>query len=201
MPARGDHDARRRDLSEAVWRVVAEQGFTGLTMRAVAAEMDASTGLVTHYFPSKAALVRHALELAAERVDTMERHVPSAPGLAGLRAAILDVVPVDPERVAMNRVWVSSWDLALADPTLGEAQRERYDRWRARLRGHVEAAVARGELPDGADVDDVAVSAAAFTHGLVTQALFDPAAFPVARLEGLVAGFVEGLGSQNPNPS
>lgn len=194
MPARGDHDARRRDLSEAVWRVVAGQGFTGLTMRAVAAEMGASTGLVTHYFPSKAALVQHALELAADRVDTMDRHVPSTTGLEGLRAAILDVVPIDPARVAMNRVWVSSWDLALADPALGKAQRERYDRWRARLRGHVEAAVARGELPEGVNVEDVTATAAAFTHGLVTQALFDPEAFPVARLEGLVAGFVEGLG-------
>ncbi|HEY1178249.1 MAG TPA: TetR/AcrR family transcriptional regulator [Phytomonospora sp.] len=193
MPARGDHDARRRDLSEAVWRVVAGQGFTGLTMRAVAAELGASTGLVTHYFPSKAALVRHALELAAERVDTMTRHTPSAAGMEALRAAVLDVVPLDPGRVAMNRVWVSSWDLALADSDLGDAQRARYARWRDRLRAHAADAVARGELAEGTDVDDVAATVAAFTHGLVTQALFDPAAFPRERLEGLVEGLVAGI--------
>ncbi len=67
MPARGDHDARRRDVSEAVWRVLAEHGFGGLTLRAVAAEMGASTGLLTHYFPNKRALVAHALDVADER--------------------------------------------------------------------------------------------------------------------------------------
>lgn len=195
MPARGDHDARRRDLSEAVWRVVAGQGFTGLTMRAVAAELGASTGLVTHYFPSKAALVEHALELAAERVDTMPRRTPATEGLAALHAAVLDVLPTDPYRTAMNRVWVSSWDLALADPALGTAQRERYARWRARLREHAKAAVARGELSPECDADDVAAAVAAFTHGLVTQALFDPEAFPAGRLEGLVEGFVGSLGA------
>jgi AcrR family transcriptional regulator len=53
MPrTKGDHEARRRDVSEAVWRVLVAHGFGGLTMRAVAAELDASTGLLTHYFPA-----------------------------------------------------------------------------------------------------------------------------------------------------
>ena len=70
MPAPTDHDARRRDVSEAVWRVLARHGFGGLTLRAVAAEMGASTGLLTHYFPSKDALVRHALTVAEARTAT-----------------------------------------------------------------------------------------------------------------------------------
>ncbi|MEV0650502.1 TetR family transcriptional regulator C-terminal domain-containing protein [Phytomonospora sp. NPDC050363] len=193
MPARGDHDARRRDLSEAVWRVVAAEGFTGLTMRAVAAELGASTGLVTHYFPSKTALVRHALDLAAQRVDAMPRRTPDADGMAALRAAILDVLPLGRAgQIAMNRVWVSSWDLALADDALGEAQRERYARWRERLRRQVQTAQERGELPAG-DPEDVSATVAAFTHGLVTQALFDPEEFPAVRQERLVEGFLAGL--------
>ncbi len=40
MPARTDHDARRRDVSEAVWRVLAVHGFGGLTLRAVQALFD-----------------------------------------------------------------------------------------------------------------------------------------------------------------
>lgn len=192
MPAKGDHDARRRDVSEAVWRVVATAGFTGLTMRAVAAELGASTGLVTHYFAGKAALVRHALDLAAERTDARPLRVPHAPGLPALRAAVLDVAPVDAGSAAMNRVWVSSWDLALAEPGLREAQADRYVRWRAKLAGHVADAQERGELGPG-DPADLAVRVAAFTHGLVTQALFDPDGFPPARQERLVDGFLESL--------
>lgn len=192
MPARGDHEARRRDVSEAVWRVLANVGFGGLTLRAVAAEMNASTGLLTHYFPTKQALVRHALEVAEERTMTRPRRQPAAPGLVALRDALLDVLALTPADAAMNRVWVSSWDVALADPELGAAQAARYERWRARLRAHVRDARERGELA-APDVDAVVATAAAFTHGLVVQALFDPGGFPARRQIELLDGFLAGL--------
>ncbi len=93
----------------------------------------------------------------------------------------------------MNRVWVSSWDVSLADPGLADRQRERYDRWRDRLRPHVTAAVALGELPAALDADDVAASAAAFAHGLVVHALFDPARFPPDRQVAMLDAFLASL--------
>ena len=66
----GDHAVRRRAVSAAVWRVLAHRGFGGLTVRAVAAELGTSTGVVTHYFTSKDALVRHALHLLDEQSAT-----------------------------------------------------------------------------------------------------------------------------------
>lgn len=72
MPrTKGDHEGRLRDVSEAVWRVMATRGFAGLTLRAVAAELGATTGLLTHYFPTKRALLEHALDLLEQR--TMAR--------------------------------------------------------------------------------------------------------------------------------
>jgi AcrR family transcriptional regulator len=192
MPARGDHDARREDVSEAVWRVLARRGFGGLTLRAVATEMGASTGLLTHYFPNKRALVRHALEVAGRRSVGRPRRTAAGPGLPALRAALLDVLPLTPEATAMNRVWVSFWDAALGDPDLGAAQTERYERWRARLRVPVEVAQRAGDLPaDG--TDDLVAAAAAFAHGLVVQALFDPDRFPPARQIALLDGFLTRL--------
>ncbi|MFB4305814.1 TetR/AcrR family transcriptional regulator [Actinomadura sp. GTD37] len=192
MPARGDHDARRRDVSEAVWRVLAEHGFGGLTLRAVAAEMGASTGLLTHYFPNKKALVAHALDVADER--TASRPLRTAPpGMPALRAALLDVLCLTPAATAMNRVWVSSWDVSLADPGLASRQKDRYDNWRGRLRPHVAAAVSLGELPASRDVDDVVASAAAFAHGLVVHALFDPAGFPPDRQIAMLDAFLASL--------
>lgn len=193
MPARGDHDARRRDVSEAVWRVLAEHGFGGLTLRAIAARMNASTGLLTHYFPTKRALVRYALDVAEERTVTRVRRTAPEPGLVALRAALLDVLPLTPESIAMNRVWVSSWDGALGDPDLGAGQRARYARWRRLLRPHVDAAQRRGELPASVDPDALVTVAAAFTHGLVVQALFDRRRFPRSRQITLLDQFLEGL--------
>ena len=53
-----------------------DHGFGGLTLRAVATEIGASTGLLTHYFTSKRDLVRYAHEVAAERTDSRGRAQP-----------------------------------------------------------------------------------------------------------------------------
>lgn len=197
-PAKGDHDARRRDVSEAVWRVLAAHGFGQLTLRAVAAEMGVSTGLLTHYFPTKRALVQHAHEIATERTLAWLYRDPPAPGLTALRAALLDVLPVTPESIAMNRVWVSFWDAAIGDPELGASETARYERWRGKLRPHVAAAVDRGEIVGS--IDDVVITAAAFTHGLVVQALFDPDRFTPGRLVSLLDSFLDTVRKTGANP-
>ncbi|NUT08491.1 MAG: TetR family transcriptional regulator, partial [Hamadaea sp.] len=176
-PARADHDARREDVSAAVWQVLAEHGFPGLTLRAVAGALGASTGLVTHYFAGKRELVAHALDILEIRTAQRTRLKAPAPGLPALRTHILNILPLTPDGLAMNRIWVSSWDVALADPDLFAAQTRRYERIRAAFREAIVVAQKQGELPAG-DPDEVAATALAFTHGLVVQVLFDPDRFP-----------------------
>jgi AcrR family transcriptional regulator len=192
MPAKLDHEARRRDVSAAVWRVLAAEGFGGLTLRAVATELNATTGLVTHYFPSKQALVVHALELAEARTRSL---VPTAEGTRGLDAlqqALAAVLPLNPDATELNRVWVSSWDAALADPELHALEKARYTRWRARLKPLVIQAQQDGDLPPD-NPNDLVAALAAFTHGLVVQALFDPKTFPHKRLRQLLHSHLEAL--------
>jgi AcrR family transcriptional regulator len=191
-PARTDHDSRRQDVSEAVWQVLAEQGFGGLTMRAVAAALGSSTGLVTHYFAGKRELIAHALDILEARTAQRPRQAAPAPGLAALRTQILNILPLTPDAAAMNRIWVGSWDVALADPDLFAAQRLRYERIRTGLRACIEDAQRRGELPDG-DPSRLAATVLAFTHGLVVQALFDPERLPAATQTRLVDDFLATL--------
>jgi AcrR family transcriptional regulator len=176
-PARTDHDSRRQDVSEAVWQVLAEQGFGGLTMRAVAAALGSSTGLVTHYFAGKRELIAHALDILEARTAQRPRQAAPAPGLAALRTQILNILPLTPDAAAMNRIWVGSWD---------------YERIRAGLRACIEDAQRRGELPDG-DPSRLATTVLAFTHGLVVQALFDPERLPAATQTRLVDDFLATL--------
>jgi AcrR family transcriptional regulator len=182
MPAVVDHDLRRREVAEAVWRVLAGTGFAGLSLRAVAREMGATTGLLTHYFRSKRELVQHALEVVHERTAPRmaEAETPDR-GVEGLRVRLRAVLADDEEATVLSRVWVGFWDLALADAELGRAEAARYERWRDRLRPLVEEAADRGELSPGRDRETVVDILTAFTHGLVVQALFDPDRFPVER--------------------
>ncbi|MFG2698868.1 TetR/AcrR family transcriptional regulator [Kitasatospora sp. NPDC048407] len=196
-PARGDHEARRRDVSEAVWRVLAARGFGGLTLRAVAAELGASTGLLTHYFPNKRALVAHALDVldrqSAERHRPATAEAATARGLALLRAALLDILPLDGAGAAGNRIWVGSWDAALTDPELTAEHAERYRRSRRRMTELCAEAQELGELPADRPAADLAALAQSFALGLVVQALFAPAEFPPERQRALLDGFLAGL--------
>ncbi len=195
---KGDHDARRRDVSGAVWRVLAAHGFTGLTLRAVAAEMGATTGLLTHYFPSKKDLVAHALTLLDEHRAARPR--PTAPeGLAALRAALVDILPLTPEGAANNRIWVSSWDAALADADLAAGHAARYARSRERIREHVRAAHRLGQLPPS-DPDETAAAIQSFVLGLIVQALFGAEDFPAERQIRLLDGYLATLASTVGSP-
>ncbi|MFI1798800.1 TetR/AcrR family transcriptional regulator [Streptomyces sp. NPDC020379] len=194
MPrTKGDHEARRRDVSEAVWRVLAAHGFGGLTMRAVATELGATTGLLTHYFPAKRDLVTYALDLLAERTAARPRRA-AGEGLPAVRAALLDILPLTAEATASNRIWVSSWDTALADPALSDDYARKYAQSRAKLRGLVAAAQRLGELPPG-DPERVAAAAQSFVLGLVVQALFNPTAFPPHRQTELLDDYLASLAS------
>ncbi|MGV9313915.1 TetR/AcrR family transcriptional regulator [Streptomyces sp. NPDC003691] len=192
MPrSKGDHEARRREVSEAVWQVLAEHGFGGLTLRAVAARLGATTGLLTHYFPAKKDLVGYALDLLVERTAARPRPT-GGEGLDALRTAMLGVLPLNAEAVATNRIWVSSWDTALADPALSDDFARKYAQARVTLRDHAAAAQHRGELPPG-DPGHIAAGAQSFLLGLVVQTLFDPAAFPPGRQIELLDDYLAAL--------
>ncbi|GAA1719138.1 TetR/AcrR family transcriptional regulator [Fodinicola feengrottensis] len=158
-------------------------------MRAVAAELGATTGLLTHYFPSKRDLVGYALDLLERRTDSRPRRA-AGEGLSALRAVLFDVLPLTSEDAASNRIWVSSWDTALAEPSLSADYAGKYARSRDKLRDLVAAAQKLGELPAG-DPARIAAGAQAFILGLVVQALFDPAAFPANRQIELLDDYLD----------
>ncbi|WP_326743283.1 TetR/AcrR family transcriptional regulator [Streptomyces sp. NBC_01768] len=197
-PAPGDREARRDDVSRAVWQVLADKGFGGLTLRAVAAAMGVSTGMLMHYFPTKRALIAHALDLLEKRTAERPRRDRPADGLATVRAMLLDILPLTEGDTARNRIWVSSWDLALADDGLATDQADRYTRLRSTLRPHFEAARGLGEVPAAADPEQLAATAVAFTHGLVVQALFDPDRFPEDVQIAMVDDFLASITPPRP---
>ena len=61
MPKRVDHEERRAEIDRAVWAIIAEEGIAAATLRAIAARGGISMGRVQHYFPTREAIVTHAL--------------------------------------------------------------------------------------------------------------------------------------------
>ncbi|PWJ47047.1 transcriptional regulator, TetR family [Quadrisphaera granulorum] len=179
---------RREDVAAAVWRVLDKAGFAGLSMRAVAAELDATTGVVTHYFPTKRALTAFALELLSEQGATRTRR-RADPGLPALRAALMDMLPLDDASQTANRIWISSWDAALADPGHAADHAERYRASRSRVR-ELLASVLDEEKDDddgrrstrgAAGTERRAEVVHAAVLGLAVQAVLDPDSYPAQR--------------------
>lgn len=71
MPKVVDHDARRRELADALLRVVARQGIDAVSVRSVAAEAGCSIRPVQYYFADKAELLAAAHARVSERMGTL----------------------------------------------------------------------------------------------------------------------------------
>mgnify|MGYP003640771428 FL=1 len=132
MPKLIDHDTRRRELVEASWRVIADEGLDGLTMRKIAAAADCTTGRLTHYFANREELVLAALravyEAAGARMaSALEIHRDAR---AQLQLMLEECLPLDAARLQEWKVWIAFWSAAASDKRLATENDLRHDRWR-----------------------------------------------------------------------
>src|SRR6478672_1509564 len=105
MPKRVDHEARRREITDAVCRITVKGGLAAATFREVAAEAGVSVRLVQYYFGSKDELLlatqRHVAQRSIERLRVWIAATDGSPR-AWLHAFMTSFIPTDDEsRVAM----------------------------------------------------------------------------------------------------
>lgn len=157
MAKKVDHLRRRSEISAATWRVIERGGVAAITLRSVAAEAGVSLGVLAHYFTSKEDLVLDAHQAAYDRALTrVIQRSQSLHGVAALRAALLEALPLDEERMLEARVDVAFTGMALTAPTLRRARAESAATLRRLILGSLAEARSRGELASG--LDDVAIA-------------------------------------------
>ncbi|WP_314149796.1 TetR/AcrR family transcriptional regulator [uncultured Leifsonia sp.] len=98
MPRTIDHDARRAELAEAVWRVILHRGIGAVSVRTVAAEAGVVVGSLRHLFPTRAGLIAFSAELMIARATERLRSVVST-GDAPVDALALlrQLLPLTPD--------------------------------------------------------------------------------------------------------
>ena len=67
MPKQVHHDARRRQIIEALWRITVRGGLERASFRGIAVEAGVSVNLIQHYFGTKDELLVAALEHLGHR--------------------------------------------------------------------------------------------------------------------------------------
>lgn len=131
MPKIVDHDARRRELVEASWAVIAEEGLEGLTMRKVAEAAHCTTGRITHYFVDREALILASLQTSnlatSKRVsDIIASDLPVYEKLIAMAEQTL---PLDEERRMEVKVWLAFWSAATVNEALAKENDARMEEW------------------------------------------------------------------------
>ncbi|MBK8247262.1 MAG: TetR/AcrR family transcriptional regulator [Gemmatimonadetes bacterium] len=127
---RGDHDERREVIGLAAAEVIATRGLAQLTLRDLAAELGVTTGVLTHYFPSKDALVAYTKELVFDlRFVRAQQAAEGLEGIERLHAVVAEMLPVDAERRTGWRVLVAFQGSAVGSAPMRRAHDRRMRRW------------------------------------------------------------------------
>lgn len=172
---------RRAELARTAYEMIAERGIDGVSMRALARRVGATTGLVTHHFLDRAELIEAALAHSARVI--IDRTQPAV-------AAGSDPVDVLAEILPTDDVTRENWRFALAVrvASLANDDLRPFDRtitahWRSSLPGLLVTHVT-------ADPEDAAEYLVALVDGIALRAVLDPDGWPPERqLAHLRTGF------------
>jgi AcrR family transcriptional regulator len=176
MPKQVDHQQRRGQIAEAVWRIAADRGLEAVSMSTVAAEAGISIGRIQHYFAGKDELVRFAATRLRERIDerlreriaaTPEPHTP----LTMLRAILTALLPLDPESRTEALVGVAVFFRALHEPELTQKYLTGQSHILAVLAEQLSVASRAGEVRPDLDVGVEARILVALASGLSSDLL------------------------------
>lgn len=174
MPKRVDHNLRRLQIAEALWRIAASRGLEEVSMRQVAAEAGVSTRLVQYYFETRDRLLVEALALRNEYDrKRIESRLPEGASLKeGIRVLLLGLLPLDDESRQSTLIHLAYGIRAVNDRLLAEhvtnhAKPGLEDIVADMLRG----AQAGAQLRDGLDLDREAATLLALSSGMTYDVL------------------------------
>lgn len=196
VPRIVDADQRRRELTEAVWRVIRRDGVAAASVRAVAREAGTSMGALRHWFGTQDELLHFAMTLVMERARTRAEAAAAAGGplVPRLLRVLEETLPLDEERRAETEVWLALTARALVDPQLAGLR----DRSSAELHAFcvdvVRVLVAEGAARPDLDVDLEGERLYAVLDGLAVHAVTRPSVLPPERAREVLAAHLAALG-------
>ncbi|MGV8885459.1 MAG: TetR/AcrR family transcriptional regulator [Microbacteriaceae bacterium] len=201
MPRMSSVD-RRLELVQAALRVIASNGVSGATTRAIVAEARMSLASFHYAFTSRDEMMRELIAFVVEnetvaafstiRFDSGIRDALRA-GLQGY----FDNVVADPGH---EQVMFELMQYALRTPEIEEFAREQYARYRAAVVELLFTAEQHAEIEWSLPLDDIARLVVTFTDGLTLAWLSDRDDDAAARVMDFAADTLARLARPTPHP-
>jgi AcrR family transcriptional regulator len=200
MPKVVDHEQRRRELADAVWRVIRREGIDRASVRTVAAEAGWSPGALRHYFATQSELLAFAMRLVVQRI---EGRIAALDRAADAREAVEQVLhellPLDDERRAENEVWLAFTARALTDPELRAQHDEIHDALHQACASALETLAAAGRARVGPHTAVQVERLHALTDGLAMHTALRPDLMPPERIVAVLRLHLDAL-DREPDP-
>ncbi|MEU7766785.1 TetR/AcrR family transcriptional regulator [Nocardia sp. NPDC049190] len=203
---RDDERDLRGHLIATAEQMMAEQGSTGLTVRAIARTAGVADGVLYNHFADKEELLAAALRAHVDRVQRELGPLPDA-GVGEIETNLRNYLS---RGLELHRAILPVFAGLLTHPTVlarfAESNQGERD-WRDRLGNYLHAERDRGRLAPDAQVDAAVAMLAGVCHDHVLSALLtgQPAATApsvdsvvAAVLDGIGAGAVTGSGRNPP---
>jgi AcrR family transcriptional regulator len=166
----------RKRLLDAAEAEVAEHGYAGSSLQAIANRAGLTRGAVYWNFKSKPELF---LALLDDRIDKPVRELmrltETAPANQPTAASISQgLARLIAERAPLIMLLFEHWAAAVRDPALRDAFNERQQRLRTALAQALEARHATTGAPLTFPADRLATAVLALAHGIAMSKLIDP---------------------------
>ena len=127
---KGDHAERRKAIALAAAETIAFQGLEQVTLREIAARLGVTTGVLTHYFASKDALVTYTKAMVFDQHLARAREAAAeATGIERVHAVVAELLPTDKERQASWRLLVAFHGSAVGSAAMRRAHDRRMRHW------------------------------------------------------------------------
>ncbi len=175
MPKIVDHEERRRNIAEAVYRLIGSHGMDAVSLRDVAKEAGVSMGSVQHYFKTKDDMLLFALSYMRERI--LPRLQRKLDGLKNptfrekTRAAIMIMLPLDKESTQEATVNIAFFANSFGNKNTQAKLREGYRTLHESARQNLHAAQTAGALQPIDDLDKEAAALFYMVQGLIGPTL------------------------------
>ena len=194
MPKLVDHEQRRRELGEAVWRVIRRDGVEAASVRRVAQEAGWSAGALRHYFSTQTELLSFAIQMVVERIEArVGALAPPADPREAVEQRLHELLPLDEERRAENEVWLAFTGRALVDPQLRARHEEVDEELRRACLGALEELSSGGRLRPGLDLELEAERLHGLLDGLALHTAMRPDRMSPRLIRSVLARHLDSL--------
>ncbi len=172
----------RDEVAQAAWRVIVRDGLHRTSVRAIARELDATTGVVTYYFRSKTELLHFVLDRLTNAIrHAVEAARDAATGVERLRSMLAAILPLGPREVTGWRIWVAFVGQAITSRRLREEHQRRLEALSEMLTRELATLQEAGQMAAHFDPRREADALIAFADGIGMGYLLRPRLYPPAR--------------------